>query len=206
MRGLLLKDIYLAKKYCRAFLLILLVFAVAGFLPDANAYFIFYPCLIAGVLPVTLISYDERDKWNVYAQTLPFTKAQLVSAKYILGLCSSLLTLAITASAQAFRMVKAGTFAPQECVSLILVLCSICLFTPSVTLPLIFKFGTEKGRLAYYLFIGICFALTSVLTKVKHFALLPGGPAGILAVFAAALLLYGASWALSITFYKKREI
>ena len=69
MKGLLLKDFYMAAKYCRA-------------------------CLLCGMIPVNLLAYDERSRWLEYSGTLPYTKAQIVSGKYLVGIivqgpCSS---------------------------------------------------------------------------------------------------------------------
>ena len=64
MKGLLLKDFYLISKYCRAFLFIMAVFIGVSFLGEGNLFFAFYPCIISGMLPMTLIAYDEQKrKW-----------------------------------------------------------------------------------------------------------------------------------------------
>ena len=44
MKGLLLKDLYMAAKYCRAFLLIVVVFLAVSFFGDDNIFFVVYPC------------------------------------------------------------------------------------------------------------------------------------------------------------------
>lgn len=52
MKGLLLKDWYLARTHCRAFLLILFVFAI-GFriLRENNAFAVLYPIILSSILP-----------------------------------------------------------------------------------------------------------------------------------------------------------
>ena len=59
MRALLLKDWYMARKYCDSYLFIVLVFLVLSFVSD-NVIFYTYPCMMTGLLPYTLYSYDER--------------------------------------------------------------------------------------------------------------------------------------------------
>ena len=86
MKGLLLKDFYMAAKYCRAFLLLVIVFLAVSIWGDENVFFVIYPVLIAGMIPVTLYSYDEREKWTLYSGTLPYTRTQFVSSKYLVGL------------------------------------------------------------------------------------------------------------------------
>ena len=45
MKGLLLKDWYLARTHCRAFLLILFVFAIVSAYSENNAFAVLYPII-----------------------------------------------------------------------------------------------------------------------------------------------------------------
>jgi len=53
MKGLLLKDWYLMIKYCKSFLLIIILFTIFSFQGDENAFFIMYPCIMASMIPLT---------------------------------------------------------------------------------------------------------------------------------------------------------
>ena len=86
MKGLVLKDFYLLTRYCRNFLLVAFVFLVMYISNPGNTAAITMLCAVTGILPITLLSYDEREGWITYCQTLPYTKAQYVSAKYVMGL------------------------------------------------------------------------------------------------------------------------
>ena len=86
MKGLVLKDFYLLTRYCRNFLLVTFVFLVMYISNPGNTAAITMLCAVTGILPITLLSYDEREGWITYCQTLPYTKAQYVSAKYVMGL------------------------------------------------------------------------------------------------------------------------
>ena len=66
MKGLLLKDLYMTMKYCRSYLLIAVVFTAVSFVGNDNLFFIFYPCPFCGMIPVTLLGYDERSHWQQY--------------------------------------------------------------------------------------------------------------------------------------------
>ena len=90
MKGLLLKDLYMMRKYCRSYLVIVGVFTIMAvvlpFVEDGNRSTLFlsaYPVLLAGILPVTLISYEEKSKWNQYVGIFPYTKREQVSVKYL---------------------------------------------------------------------------------------------------------------------------
>lgn len=209
MKGLILKDLYLTLKYCRAFLVIVVVFIGVSFFDDDSTFLstfsIFYPCIIAGMIPSTLYSYDEREKWCTYSATLPVSKAQFVSSKYIIGLFSAITIIILTAIVQAFKMLNT-TFIPMDYLSIIAFIIAVCLVAPSVFMPFMFKFGAEKGRIIYYVVIGAACALFAIFSVNQGTIFILDNIFVISAICIGAAVIYIASWLLSISFYKKREI
>ena len=208
MKGLLLKDLYMAMKYCRAFLLIAVVFIAVSFVGNSNLFLIFYPCMLCGIIPVTLLGYDERSGWLQYSETMPYTRGQIVSGKYLIGLFAQIAMLILTGIAQAVRMSNSGAFDFNEYAVLMVLLITMSLIASSISLPLMFKLGVEKGRMAYYIMIGVvCTAsviLSNILsgetpTEIKFDGVLP-----IICIIAIGI--YALSWYMSIVFYKKREL
>ena len=208
MKGLLLKDWYMVKKYCRAYLLIAAVFIAVSFFSDDNMFFVFYPCLLCGMIPVNLIGYDERSRWMQYSGTMPYTKVQVVSGKYLIGLFAQLAILLAVGVTQAAKMIIAGDFVLGEFAVLMLLMLIVSTLTSSISLPFIFKLGVEKGRTAYYVMIGfVCGAsvLASSLFKGNlGIEIKPNLVLAILAVLGIGIYIF--SWYMSIVFYKKREI
>lgn len=207
MKGLLLKDIYMTARYCRSYLLIIFVFtAVSLFSAEASA-FLAYTCLITGLLPVTLMAYDERSKWTEYSGALPYGKGELVSAKYLIGILGQLsaivLSLLITICVKGFAGVLAN-------LSVYLFGFAATLVTVGLILPFMFRFGVEKGRIAYYILIAGVFAVTFAAASFsgENEASVPAEnilPTLSAAAVAGAVALYAASWLVSIALYKKRE-
>ena len=80
----------------------------------------------------------------------------------------------------------------------------------SLMLPVIFKFGVERGRIAYYAALGVVFAcvfgFTYVSRNTEPAELLTDTSPFRFALPVAALLILGVSWLLSIKFYEKREL
>ena len=80
---------------------------------------------------------------------------------------------------------------------------------PSLILPFIFKNGSEKGRMAYLIVFGTLFALVAaggvVLEKLGVVMVPTEIPMGAISV-AAAVVLYPASWVLSVHWYGNREL
>ncbi|MDD6967015.1 MAG: ABC-2 transporter permease [Firmicutes bacterium] len=210
MKGLLLKDFYMTVKYCRTYLLIGIVFIAVSFAgaDSQNMFFVFYPCLLCGMIPVNLLAYDERSRWLEYSGTLPYTKAQLVSAKYLVGVIVQGVMLLAVGIAQAVRMNLAGSFRLGEYGMMMALIFAMATITSSISLPFMFRWGVEKGRIAYYCMIGfVCAAgyLGSVFfTESRKVT-----AAGSLVPWAMILLgtaIYAASWLVSIALYQKREV
>ena len=151
MKGLLLKDIYMAVKYCRVYFLIAVVFAVA-FVWSDNFFLAVYPVFLVGALSVNLLSYDEKCKWSLYAGTFPYTRTQLVSVKYIVTLLALGLSVLLMGLGFAAHMFVADDFQLSELLTFFGLLLSMGLASPSLMLPVIFRFGVEKG--AYRLLRG----------------------------------------------------
>ena len=210
MKGLLLKDFYMACKYCRAYLLIVLVFALAApFTYGNNLFMLFYPCILASMVPVNLLAYEAQCKWEQLAGTLPYSRTQLVSGKYLTGLLASGVTLILAGIAQAIGMAVKGGFQAGEFCSLMAALGITACVVPAITLPLIFKFGVEKGRIVYLVMVGLfcgISAVASITLPADVFARSAASSPALPLSFLAAAGLYGLSWYLSTRFYRKKEL
>lgn len=208
MKGLLLKDWYMMKKYCRSYILITAVFVAVSIVSDDNMFFVFYPCLLCGMIPVTLLGYDERSRWMQYSGTLPYTKDQIVSAKYLIGLFAQVTILIVTGIAQGIKMMLAGNFVFGEFAVLMLLVLIIAAFTSSITLPFMFKLGVEKGRTAYYVMIGfVCGASVLASSFLRGQIVAEIQPNALLAALVVAGIgVYILSWYLSVMFFRKKEI
>ena len=208
MKGLLLKDWYMMKKYCRAYLLIAVVFIAVSLFSNDNMFFVFYPCLLCGMIPVNLLAFDERSRWMQYSGTLPYTKTQIVSGKYLIGLLAQLAVLVATGVGQAVKMSVAGGFVFGDFAVLMLLMLIVSTLTSSICLPFVFKLGVEKGRTAYYIMIGfVCGASVLASSILRRQLISEIKPNLILALVAVVgICVYILSWYLSIVFFKKREI
>ena len=195
MKGLLLKDWYMMKQYCRTYPVIAVAFMALSLVDSDNLFFVFYPCLLCGMIPVILLGYDERSGWVQYSGTMPYTKIQITM-------------LVATGIAQAVKMTLTGGFILGDFAVLMLLMLTVSTLASSIPLPFIFKMGVEKGRAAYYVMIGFVCGVSVLIS-----GFLKGQPAAeikpnwvleILAVIGIGTYLF--SWYMSVVFYKKREI
>jgi len=211
MKGLFIKDWYLMKKYCRFVFLFITFFLVAGF-TARDEFFHTYSMLMASIIPVTLLSYDEKSKWNIYSQTMPYTKKQIVSEKYLIMLvflCIVSIFLCISQYFITKTEVSSDIWYHYTLhLQTVAMLFSICMIMSAVLLSVLFKFGTEKGRIIYYiLFILAMIAMNSIHTPDVNKVM----PALIrehliAALLVADILLLGISWGVAIHSYEKRGV
>ena len=206
MKGLLRKDLYMAWAYGRMLLLISALFlGMSAVMPsEENFFFVIYPVLLGGVLPVTLLSYDERFGWNRYCDALPVSRKLVVDERYLMSLLCFLALFALTLAVQAAVLLPKGR--AGELVQLAGLLPCFGLIAPAVMLPVTLRFGVEKGRLVYYFFIGLLVAAGLVFSKQMLGVSAAIGNGGVAAMLLGTLLLFAASWLLSRRLYEKREL
>lgn len=203
MKGLLLNDIYQINKYCRMFFLLTLVFLVAAFFSEDYQFLFCYSFILLGALPMKLTAFDEKSKWNLYSQTLPITKTEFVSAKYLIGLLSSFPIVLLTAAARAIQMIQAGSFILVDFASFVGCIIAICLFLPALILPFVFRFGVEKARILQSVLLGSLCVLISLFSSTWEIELTSTVK---LLTFAGIVLLYAISWGISISVYRHRDL
>lgn len=198
MKGLLLKDWYMMVKYCKAWMLILAVMMGASAFSEKPMLFLMYPVMLAGLTAVTLIAYDERSGWTTLSRAMPYSKAQLVSVKYIV----TLLLLAMAAVlAVVVQLVRAGTGAGNagSMGGILGMLLSAGLVTPAVLLPLVFRFGVEKARILYGIVLGLVIGcMIFVSMTVQNMPQLVADGAFAVRALPVYAVLFGLSWLLSI--------
>lgn len=204
MKGLMQKDLYMIWKYGRSLLVISAVFLAFGALAEEYYFFVIYPVLFGGILPVTLISYEERDGWNSLCDTMPISRRTVVNERYVMTLLCFLALYLVTLGVQAAVLIPKGKTA--EILQLVCMLPGVGLMAPAFMIPVTLRWGVEKGRIVYYIFIGVI--VTLGLLGANAIGNMSGEIAGVgmwtlLAVSTAAFAL---SWLISVRLYEKREL
>lgn len=205
IEGLLLKDLYMAAQYCRMHLVVMLLFLVLSVMDEGNMMLLLFPCVLGGMLPMTLLSYDERSHWLEYSGTMPCTRRDVVSAKFIVALTVQGAFLLLSLLVQGVRMAAVDTL-DGELLMLYAGLLCIASSVSVVMLPLSFRFGVEKAHIVYYLLMGGFCAGSLLMSPVLEGTSVTLPDAGLsLGLIAVAAALYALCWLLSIRFHEKRE-
>ena len=137
MKGLLLKDLYMSRKTFWVYLLMMVVFAVVQSTTGV-VFALFYAIMI----PVNLIALDERDHFDSLLPMLPVGGVATVLDKYVISWC--MMGIGVV-----FYFVRCLFPDAQFEPGMLLVGIGICMVSQAISLPLIYKFGVERGRMIY---------------------------------------------------------
>lgn len=199
MKGLLIKDFSVLARQMRVYLLLIIFFAV---LPGSNMAT--FAVVYAAMMPYTTLAYDERSKWNQLASMMPYSKKELILSKYVLGWCFVVGTALI---AIASGLVESRFFnRASSPFAVVLAVCAAVIMM-DITLPPMFRFGVERGRMFFILVVvilvcGFTGALTYLSQNINP-STLTSTLAWILPV--AAVLLTPISISLSLRLYEKHN-
>lgn len=205
MKGLIYKDVCMLRTYFRAYFLTALVFSAMAIFCE-SVFFLAYIFIVTTTVPLSIMVEDNTSGWNVYAAAMPFSRAQLVAAKYIDGLIMLGFMLIFAVISLAGMMLKAGCFSAGDFFNMLGVGVSATLLNISALLPCAYKFGADKGRIIFLFIIGIEFAAVAVLASVgivsssTDISAVPS-----IVLLLAAVVLYLLSWRISTAIFAKQE-
>ena len=217
MKGLFLTDWYVGSRYCRLYLGVIVLMSVIS-LVGVGLWYLFYPLLFAGMIPVYILSVEEKWKWDAFAAVLPWSRRDLVTVKYI----DSLITVGGTALFITLLwlgkfILGGGGAGVGPLLRTMLLVAGVGLLFPIVLLPLMLRFGVEKGR--YIMMVGVALAMIVVVLVASGLGSAPEGAENLYALsiavragwrvpgfIAGVLVLFVLSWLLAVKLYEKREL
>ena len=152
MKSLILKDLYNIGHNLKSMLFILIVFAFAVIPFSGISSYIFICAILCSMMIVTTFTFDDSSHWLRYALILPITKKDIVLAKFVtLFIFSSLgslfgLILGLVGGI-IINDVGFNSYDILELLFIALVALVIAMIFGGMSIPLVLKFGAEKGRL-----------------------------------------------------------
>ena len=203
MRGLLIKDIINMKAQTKV-LILLIVFQFFVAISIENTSMLGgIIAIMAAMLPITAMAYDEKAKWDRYALTMPITRRDLVLSKYILGIGFSVIAFIFNI----LLNVILGYYPTKEIFILSAAFLGAGLLFLTLVMPVMFKYGVEKGRIVMMIMI---FSPTAVAVLLQKVNLAPPSQAFldqlVYVIPAVLVVLLGLSILLSVRIYQKKEL
>ena len=141
MGGLILKDLYGLKQQLKIYIIIAVVWLLIAVTTRDMSFFSGLVMMFTFLVPITSLAYDEKSRFDAYALTMPVKRSDIVLSKYLL----SLICGTVCALAGFFVNVICMNDIFETAVATLILLC-VGIFFSSIVLPLLFRFGVEKGR------------------------------------------------------------
>ncbi len=189
MKALLIKDGLIISKDIGRILIFVLIFST--FLQN----FVIFAIMIAALLPMNTIAIDEKCGFDKLARVYPFSNVSLTLSKYLIGYICIAIVGGLSFAAQSI-------IAGQPVYAMLL-----GIFVGSVvtafSLPFIFKFGMEKGRVVYMVIAAPIFALIAILQTTDGIDILMYFDSA-LPLLSVAIVINVLSIVVSIKFNEKR--
>ncbi len=216
MKGLILKDIINLRKNFKIFGLLSVLYIILAVTSKDTGFFSSVITMLFAILTLSLFSYDDLAKWDIYALTMPVTKEDMVSSKYIMLI---LLTL--------FGTVFSGIIT----IGINIVLHSESLFTSvsnsfsgaiivivlySIVFPFIIKLGVDKSRIIFFIAIIVPYVVASTVNAImkEGTSEIPEGLIAALDFFSRysylvlpviALVVLYLSYCISVGIYRRKD-
>lgn len=220
IKGLIVKDLRTIKSYKSTIIYMIVVFGLFSFFYGqiSMSIAVFMP-MCFGMLGMSSFSYDNLAKTDKYVLTFPVDKKDIVKARYIYILLVTLFgTLFGFVLNILFESIKTGSLVSSE--TLINIVSSVfgsligVMLLQVFQIPVMYKFGAEKGRIIQmsmivFLMIGISL-ITIALMKVFNISLddliLMLKDYLIAIIGITVILLYIFSYKISCRIYKRKDI
>lgn len=202
MKGLLVKDFRLLSSVGRLYFIFISVMLVLSFF-TYTGFMAAYAVIFISVLAPNTVAYDERDRWEKFALTLPITKAQYASSKYLLSL---ILSLSVVIIATISSLIKNGfgtaVFAYFTTVF------AVSLVYPAISLPIVLRFGYSKGKLPLVIFAALLGGSGVILARADYGNIYIAKEDNYiyLILFLAVAILFSVSWFVAVKLYKNKDI
>ncbi|CDG00758.1 Putative Uncharacterized protein [Clostridium chauvoei JF4335] len=147
------------KKQSKVYIAFIIFYGFLAFTSKDTSFLNGVICIFCAMLPITALAYDERSNWDRYALSMPINRKDIIISKYLLGILCSFLGFIICFLFNIF-----SNSLSKETLALSLLFFGISIILISILLPILFKFGVEKGRLIMMI---VLFSPTIIIVAIS---------------------------------------
>ena len=208
MKGALLKDLYIAKSNILVTIVSLIVLGFGlSFLLETSALLVLAPVVSTTAVFISITS-DAGSKWNKNVITMPISRNQIISEKFIFYILLAIVGL-ITALIPCIVLMIAGTVITIHSLCLYAAIgMSATLLAGGISLPCAYLFDPEKSQIVFMMSFmvstGIIVGLVlfiNLFIPVKNNILLAFN-----IVFIISVVWFFVSYRIAATAYRNRDI
>ena len=208
MKGVLLKDLYIAKSGIVIALVCLFVLAFGfSFLLDVSSVLMLAPA-ISTIAVYNSITSDASSKWNKNVITMPVSRDQIIGTKYILYILLSAAGIIVVLAALGILSLLGAAVTVYALLFNTSIGVSAALLAGGISLPCVYFFDPEKSQIVFLVsFIASTGIITALVLLINLF--MPVKDNTLLAfyiVLAISFAWFVVSYKIASVLYRKRDI
>ena len=208
MKGVLLKDLYIAKSGIVIALVCLFVLAFGfSFLLDVSSVLMLAPA-ISTIAIYNSITSDASSKWNKNVITMPVSRDQIIGTKYILYILLSAAGIIVVLAALGILSILGAAVTVYALLFNTSIGASAALLAGGISLPCVYFFDPEKSQIVFLVsFIASSWIITALVLLINLF--MPVKDNTLLAfyiVLAISFAWFVVSYKIAAVVYRKRDI
>jgi len=208
MKGILLKDLYIAQSGIVVTLTSLFVLAFGlSFLLDASSILMLAPA-ISTVAVYMSITNDASSKWNKNVITMPVSRDQIIGMKYILYILLSGIGIIVVLVSLGILSLLGVTITLYSLLFNSAIGISVALLAGGISLPCVYFFDPEKSQIVYMIaFVASTGIITALVLLINLF--IPVKDNILLAfyiVLAISFVCFAVSYKITTAVYRKQDI
>ena len=208
MKGVLLKDLYIAKSGIVIALVCLFVLAFGfSFLLDVSSVLMLAPA-ISTIAVYNSITSDASSKWNKNVITMPVSRDQIIGTKYILYILLSAAGIIVVLAALGILSMMGAAVTVYALLFNTSIGVSVALLAGGISLPCVYFFDPEKSQIVFLVsFIASSWIITALVLLINLF--MPVKDNTLLAfyiVLAISFAWFVVSYKIAAVVYRKRDI
>lgn len=208
MKGVLLKDLYIAKSGIILTLTSLFVLTFGfSFLFNVSTVLMLAPA-ISTVAVYISITNDASSKWNKNVVTMPISREQIIATKYILYTLLSVVGILVVLVSLGALLLMGIKLTLYSILFNAIVGISVVLLAGGISLPCVYFFDAEKSQIVYMIsFVASTAIIAALVLLINLFIRVKDSPLFAFSiVLAISLVWFIASYKIAAHFYKKRDI
>lgn len=208
MKGVLLKDLYIAKSGIIVTLTSLFVLTFGlSFLFDVSSILMLAPA-VSTVAVYISITNDASSKWNKNVVTMPVAREQIIRTKYILYILLSVVGIITVLVSLGVLSLVGITVTLYSILFNAAIGISVALLAGGISLPCVYFFDAEKSQIVYMIaFVASTGIIAALVLLINFFIPVRNN---ILLVFyiilAISFVLFAVSYIIATYAYRKKDI
>lgn len=168
MLGLIKKDLLMIKSNFKLLAILLFVYGIMAFQGQMDLSFLLP--FMSVMIMISTFSYDNYNKWDAYAITLPDGRKNSVKAKYVATILLIIITtIIVTLLSIIIAYSHTNSIDFENTFSIIIGNIFATTLLQSFMYPSIYKFGVEKARIGLFIVIFGIAIIGSILGKFFNF-------------------------------------